>query len=206
MKTVKIRLSTIAEVRDFAPENEEAMSVRFNGETAYVCTAEVVTITDPVYSFNLSDYSNITYIDTGKIDGFSTSLIQLGDGFLLGIGQEDRTNNKVEVYEEADGKVVSVDKYIFNGTYSTDYKSYFIDRESDLFGFAIEHRTGEGIETYENVYVLLAFNGYELVEVYEITLDKVNMDPSRVRVFMVDDYLYFTNDTEMQVYNTNISE
>ena len=61
-------------------------------------------------------------------------------------------------------------------------------------------------ERYRNAYVLLAFNGYELVEVYEITLDKVNMDPSRVRVFMVDDYLYFTNDTEMQVYNTNISE
>ena len=191
----------IAEVRDFAPENEEAMSVRFDGKKAYVCTAEVVKNTDPVYFFDLSDYSNITYTDTGVIDGFSTSLIQLGDGYLLGIGQENASYNKVEVYEEIDGKVVSVDKYLFQGNYSTDYKAYFIDRESDMFGFAIEYRTGDGIETFEHVYVLLAFKGYELVEMYEINFGKTYTNPSRVRVFMIDDYLYFTNDTEMKVYN-----
>ena len=191
----------IAEVRDFAPEGEEAMSVRFDGDTAYVCTAEVVKNTDPVYFFDLSDYTNITYTDTGVIDGFSTSLIQLGDGYLLGIGQENASYNKVEIYEEIDGKVVSVDKYLFQGNYSTDYKAYFIDRESDMFGFAIEYRTGDGIETFEHAYVLLAFNGYELVEVYEISFGKTYTNPSRVRVFMIDDYLYFTNDTEMKVYN-----
>ena len=191
----------IAEVRDFAPENEEAMSVRFDGNSAYVCTAEVVKNTDPVYFFDLKDYSNITYTDTGVIDGFSTSLIQLGDGYLLGIGQENASYNKVEIYEEIDGKVVSVDKYLFQGNYSTNYKAYFIDRESDMFGFAIEYRTGDGIETFEHAYVLLAFNGYELVEVYEISFGKTYTNPSRVRVFMIDDYLYFTNDTEMKVYN-----
>ena len=191
----------IAEVRDFAPEGEEAMSVRFDGDTAYVCTAEVVKNTDPVYFFDLSDYTNITYTDTGVIDGFSTSLIQLGDGYLLGIGQENASYNKVEIYEEIDGKVVSVDKYLFQGNYSTDYKAYFIDRESDMFGFAIEYRTGDGIETFEHAYVLLAFNGYELVEVYEISFGKTYTNPSSVRVFMIDDYLYFTNDTEMKVYN-----
>ena len=191
----------IAEVRDFAPENEEAMSVRFDGKKAYVCTAEIIKFTDPVYSFDLEDYSNITYIDTGVIDGFSTSLIQLGNGYLLGIGRENASYNKVEVYQEIGGKVVSVDKYLFQGNYSTDYKAYFIDRVSDMFGFAIEYRTGDGIETFEHVYVLLAFNGYELVEVYEINFGKTYTNPSRVRVFMIDNYLYFTNDTEMKVYN-----
>ena len=70
-----------------------------------------------------------------------------------------------------------------------------------MFGFAIEYRTGDGIETFEHAYVLLAFNGYELVEVYEISFGKTYTNPSRVRVFMIDDYLYFTNDTEMKVYN-----
>lgn len=191
----------IAEIRDFAPEGEEALSVRFDGDTAYVCTAEVVKNTDPVYFFDLSDYTNITYTDTGVIDGFSTSLIKLGDGYLLGIGQENASYNKVEIYEEIDGKVVSVDKYLFQGNYSTDYKAYFIDRESDMFGFAIEYRTGDDIETFEHAYVLLAFNGYELVEVYEISFGKTYTNPSSVRVFMIDDYLYFTNDTEMKVYN-----
>ena len=90
----------IAEVKDFAPDGEEAVSVRFDGDNAYVCTAVVVTFNDPVYFFDLSDYSNITYTDTGVIDGFSSSLIQLGDGFLLGIGEEDRSTGKVEVYEQ----------------------------------------------------------------------------------------------------------
>ena len=191
-------LTKVAEIVDFAPENEEAMSVRFDGNTAYVCTAEVVQMTDPVYFFDLSDYSNITYTDTGTIDGFSTSLIQLDEGYLLGIGEENTTNSKVEVYEELDGKVVSVDKYLFQGTYSTAYKSYLIDRESNLFGFAIDRVPVNG--KYTSYYVLLVFDGYDLHE--EVKIELVGSDytdASRVRAFIDGDYLYITDDTGIDV-------
>jgi len=38
-----------ASVIGFAPAGEEATSVLFDGVNAYVCTAEVITLTDPVY-------------------------------------------------------------------------------------------------------------------------------------------------------------
>ena len=187
----------IAEVKDFAPEGEEAASVRFDGDTAYVCTAVVVTFTDPVFFFDLSDYSNITYTDTGVIEGYSTSLIQLGDGILLGIGVEDRNLNKVEVYEELNGEVVSIDKYLFEGFYSTNYKSYLVNRDNDMFGFAIESLVYEDLERCYDTYVLLVFNGYELVEAVNVKFDFVNAE--KIRAFIDDGYLYITDDDKLEV-------
>ena len=197
-------LEKVGEVRNFAPDGESVYSVRFDGTTAYVCTAIVQTFTDPVFFFDLSDYSNITYTDTGVIDGFSSSLIQLGDGFLLGIGREDWSYNKVEVYEERDGQVVSVDVYKYSGEHSSNYKGYFIDRENDLFGFAISGLYEEygGKYTIKDVYVLLHFNGYELVEVAKVELYNANY-PDRIRAFIDDGYLYITDDYRLQVVNIN---
>lgn len=187
----------IAEVKDFAPEGEEAASVRFDGDTAYVCTAVVVTFTDPVFFFDLSDYSNITYTDTGVIEGYSTSLIQLGDGILLGIGVEDRNLNKVEVYEELNGEVVSIDKYLFEGFYSTNYKSYLVNRDNDMFGFAIESLVYEDLERCYDTYLLLVFNGYELVEVIKVKFDFYYAE--NVRAFIDDGYLYITDNDDLKV-------
>ena len=108
-----IDLSTfevVASVIDFAPPREEIQSVRFDKETAYVCTS--IELSDPVFFFDLSDLNNITYKDTGTIEGFSTSLINLGNGYLLGIGRGDSWSSfKVEVYEETDDGVRSVCSY-----------------------------------------------------------------------------------------------
>ena len=192
----------VGEVRDFAPEGEEAASVRFDGDKAYVCTAVVITFTDPVYFFDLSDYSNITYTDTGVIDGFSSSLIELGDGFLLGIGEENWQYGKIEVYEERDGAVVSVDKYLINGNYSREYKAYYVNREDDLFGFGVMYMYDEESGRSYNGYILLKFNGYELVEVAKITMNITNTD--RVRAFVENGYLYITDDKSIYVENINI--
>ena len=190
-------LKIIAEIKDFAPEGEEAVSVRFDGDNAYVCTAIIVTFTDPVYFFNLADYSNITYTDTGVIDGFSSSLIQLGDGFLLGIGEENWQYGKVEVYEEGIDGVESVDKYLFEGQYSTEYKSYLINRDKDMFGFGVTYFYNQATDKYEHRYILLAFNGYEIVEVLSVEI--TDNDPSRLRAALIDDYLYITNDEDIKV-------
>ena len=116
-------LEIIASVIDFAPPNEAVRSVRFDKETAYVCTS--VQLSDPVFFFDLSDLNHITYKDTGTIDGFSTSLINLGNGYLLGIGRGNRWDTfKIEVYEETADGVRSVDSFEMENTnYSTEYKS-----------------------------------------------------------------------------------
>jgi len=141
----------VAQVAQFAPDGETVESVRFDGDYAYVCTAVVVTLTDPVFFFDMTDLDNIIVKDTGTIDGYSSSLIQLNDGFLMGIGYNDKLNLKVEIYEETETGVVSVCEYIKVDRFAIDYKAYYIDRENNLFGIP----TGTG-------YILLQFNGYQL--------------------------------------------
>ena len=177
----------VAEVRDFAPAGETVESVRFDGTNAYVCTAVVVTLTDPVYFFDLSDMNNITYTDTGYIDGYSSSLVDFGEGLLLGIGcGENRSTLKIEVYAEEGDKVVSLASYEVEGvSFSTDYKSYFIDRERGLVGLMFdERRIGDGCR-----YVLLAFDGYQLFEVVNQKFD-VSFSPDKARATIADDYFY----------------
>ena len=187
-------------VEDFAPEGEEATAVRFDGDKCYVCTAVVVNFTDPVYFFDLSDYENITYTDTGIIEGYSEHLIDFGDGFLLGIGRENWQYSKVEIYEERDGSVVSVDEFKFRGLYSTDYKAYLVDRENNLFGFGVNGYYEEGSDLNgASVYILLQFNGYELTA-YKFN---VSLTADRVRAAYIDGYLYITTDNDLTVKKIN---
>ncbi len=179
----------IGEVRDFAPDGETVESVRFDGTNAYVCTAVVITFTDPVYFFDLSDMSNITYTDTGVIEGYSSSLVDFGDGFLLGIGYgANRNTLKIEVYVENGDKVESIAAYEREYcSFSEDYKSYFIDRERGLVGLMIEDTSNVYMA---NRYILLAFDGYKLVEVADESFGELFYDTSAARAALADDYLY----------------
>ena len=182
-------------LEDFAIEGEEATAVRFDGDMVYVCTAVKITFTDPVYFIDLSDYEKIESADTGIIEGFSDHLIDLGDGFLLGIGQEN-WENKIEIYEQRGDKVVSLEKFMFEGRYSTEYKSYLVNREKNLFGFGVDNlyimdeQTGR-YDSYGDAYILLQFNGYELsYKIIQPENSVINADT--VRAVYLDGYLYIT--------------
>ena len=180
----------VASVIDFAPPNEEIRSVRFDKESAYVCTS--IELSDPVFFFDLSDLNNITFKDTGTIEGFSTSLINLGNGYLLGIGRGDDWNScKVEVYEETADGVCSVCAYeLRRAYYSTDYKAYYVDRQNQFFGFAAEDHSYYNPDPYDGKkdrYILLYFDGYELVELVNVPLAG---DLSRARGVYIDGYMY----------------
>ena len=194
-------------LRNFAIPGEEATAVRFDGDTVYVCTAVVVTFTDPVYFIDLSDYENINSADTGIIEGYSEHLINLGEGFLLGIGRESWQYDKVEIYEQQGDKVVSVGEFKFEGEYSSDYKSYLVNREHNLFGFGagyiypIDDQTGK--EEYRGeCYVLLHWNGYELSPCF-VDLTGLDMRSATVRAAYIDGYLYITTDTGFKVEKIN---
>ena len=181
---------TLAEVKNFAPRGETVESVRFDGDKAYVCTAVVVTLTDPVFFFDLSDLSNITVKDTGVIDGYSSSLVNFGGGQLLGIGFNNDRVLKIEVYEESETGVVSVAAYEKNANFSLDYKSYFIDRENQLVGLAIyDYNRAER-------YIVLHFDGFQLREVLNIEFPA---NPDDCRATLIDGYIYILGQDNFKV-------
>ena len=191
-------------VEDFAPQGESVSAVRFDGDACYVCTAVVVNFTDPVFFFDLSDYEHITYTDTGIIDGYSDSLINYGEGQLLGIGRENWQYSKVEVYEEIGDQVMGVYKFKFEGTYSTDYKSYLVNREENLFGFGVsyfyEYDEKTQVSKTYNCYILISFDDSEM------TVQKFKIDalqPQYTRAAYIDGYLYITTPLEIVVEKIN---
>lgn len=174
----------VAEVKDFAPWGEEIRSARYDGDMAYLCTAEAEFLVDPVYFFDLSDLNNITYTDTGTIDGYSTSLVDFGEGLLLGIGYGDSRNTfKIDVYKEGESKVESVCSYIKEDVgYSEDYKAYYIDRERGLVGLMFR-------QSQNCTYILLHFDGKQITEV--ITEEMGDMRyPDAARATLIDDCFY----------------
>ncbi len=182
-------LEKITSVERFAPEGEGATAVRFEGDKLYVCTAEVIEYVDPVYFFDLSNYNNISYTHTGFINGFSTSLIDMGEGYLLGIGMEDGATNKLEVYKRDGDNIVSVDKYLFSGNMSTDYKSFLINREENIFGVYVEKYSKES-SAATNILLVLRLEGEDLISVMEI---EIRESVSAARAFAYNGHVYFTS-------------
>lgn len=66
-------------------EGERIFSVRFIGEVGYVVTFRE---TDPLYTIDLSDPENPRVVGELKILGYSAYLHPIGEGLLLGIGQD----------------------------------------------------------------------------------------------------------------------
>jgi len=167
----------VASVEKFI-EGETVESVRFDKDKAYICTAVVITLTDPVFVFDLSDLENITYVDTGKIEGYSTSLVNFKDGYLLGIGYGSGRGFKAEIYLETENSVESVCVYESDGNFSEDYKSYYINREKGLVGLCVGGN-----------YLLLAFDGYGLNPIIEASLPMV-CGFHLIRATLIEDCFY----------------
>ena len=181
--------SVLAKVEAFAPEGETVESVRFDGDYAYVCTAEVVQLKDPVYFFDLSDLNNITWKDTGTINGYSSSLVDFGNGNLIGIGFNEERQLKIEAYRETDSGVESACVYERSANFSTDYKSYYIDRENQLIGLGVYFWGGN--EFTGDHYVLLHFDGTAF---RELAVLRTAGREDEFRGVVIDGWLYVFGD------------
>ena len=178
-------LNMISSVECFAPMGERVTSARFDKTEAYVCTS--IELSDPVFFFDLSDPMNITSKDTGTISGFSTSLIRFGD-HLLGIGRESWSDLKIEVYEETEDGIVSVDSYVKRSVnYPTDYKCYYINREKGLVGLAVLNYYTQSGAVYD--YLLIHFDGTSLTEIASVNIDN-SAGLDFIRGVVIDGYLY----------------
>lgn len=172
-----------ASVEKFAPDGDEVTSARFDGDKAYICTAEIVVMKDPVYFFDLSDIHNITWTDSGIIDGYSSSLVNFGD-YLLGIGFSESFDLKLEAYVQGKDGVESLASYERRCSFANKYKAYFIDRENSLVGIPVSSSLGEK-------YLPLHFDGYKFHVVKEIPMVFIDLiELNETRATIVDGWLY----------------
>lgn len=176
--------SAAAVLTNFAPPGEEVTSVRFEGDIAWVCTARIVELTDPVFRIDLSDLSNVTFTETGTIAGYSSSLVDFVGGTLLGVGYGEGGAFKAEVYAHAGDAVISVAVYERDARFSEDYKAYLIDRENGLLGLHLCDFAG-----WEDVYVLLRFEGGGIAPVLELAMEGRGF-PDRTRACIAEGWLY----------------
>lgn len=175
----------------FAPDGTIVRAVKFDGTHVYVCTSEEKT--DPVFNFDITYPGKITHTNTDELPGFSTTLIDYGNGKLLGIGEDGNGKIKVELYEKSENKVNIVDSYIADGGYSTDYHAYYVDKENGFFGFGTwSYSKGMLISKY----VILEINNGRLAEVASKILRGEN---SLKRAVYVDGYFYLISDSEFVV-------
>ena len=218
----------VGSVKQFAPPHEEVQSVRFDKTDAYVCTS--IEMSDPVFFFDLSDVKNITYKETGTIEGYSSSLVNFGEGYLVGIGVENWSDFKIEVYEETDTDVKSVCTYKLKNTdYSLDYKSYYIDRENQIIGLGIDAddhymydvdivvpqeegaavigtpsiKPDEGTKHVDTEYIVLRFYDRELNEEIRTYLDG---SIANMRGVYIDGYMYMFAENEFKVEALTINK
>ena len=77
-------LQELASLQGLGP-NEQIYAVRFLGDRAYVVTFRQI---DPLFIIDLSDPAEPRVAGELKIPGFSAYLHPLGDGLLLGVGQD----------------------------------------------------------------------------------------------------------------------
>lgn len=189
----------IASVKNFAPEDEDVRSVRFDGDTVYVCTAKMVggVFIDPVYFFDISNYRNIKSIDTGNIEGYSELLKPFGNGFLIGIGRtQNNSAFKIEIYANKGDRVEPVCSYVRDFSFPRSYHSYLFDIENGYIGLAIFDWTRDDDST---IYILLKFDGEKLVVEREEAFPDTKRSSSSCRSVLIDGYLYIMLNSEFRI-------
>ena len=112
-------------------KGERIYSVRFIDDIGYVVTFRQ---TDPLYTIDLSDPTDPTVLGELKILGYSAYLHPVGDGLLLGIGQdateEGRTlGTQISLFDVSD---LANPKRIHNFTLSDGYSSVEYDHRAFL--------------------------------------------------------------------------
>ena len=189
-------MQTVASKERFAPSGDEVKSARFDGNKAYVCTARLNT--DPVFCFDLIDLNNISFVDTGEIDGFSVNLIKF-NGLLLGIGQgADNGILNVELYKETDDNsaengIVSIAKFKRICRFSYEYKAHFVNADNNLIGLQIYDMQDDLITSnpnaIKNKYLLLKYDAQNC-ELQQVYLDEFDSHTDYTRAFYKDNGVY----------------
>ncbi|MGX7828773.1 beta-propeller domain-containing protein [Actinokineospora sp. 24-640] len=130
-------------------KGEQIQSVRYLGDTAYVVTFRR---TDPLYAVDLSDPAAPKVTGELKITGFSAYLHPIGDGRLLGVGQEATeegrtTGSQVSLFDVSGPVPSRIAQHHEPDTYSVvehDPHAFLYYAERDLVVLPVSGANGGG--------------------------------------------------------------
>lgn len=133
---------------------ERIFSVRFAGDVGYVVTFRQV---DPLYVIDLADPTAPSVAGELKIPGFSTYLHPIGDGLLIGVGQDaddtGRTRGaKVSLFDvsnPADPR--ELDVIVFEGAHSEaewDHRAFLYWAPEEMVAIPLTHYDYEGNDNF----------------------------------------------------------
>ncbi|QSB05387.1 beta-propeller domain-containing protein [Natronoglycomyces albus] len=166
------QMTEVGSVTGLGPE-ERIYAVRFMGDVAYVVTFRD---TDPLYTVDLSVPSEPRVTGELKITGYSAYLHPVGEGLLLGVGQEASLEGRIEgtlvsLFDVSNDEATVLDQYHVPNSYSSvehDPHAFLYWQPRDLVAIPIDQWDRIGSSSYMT---LLEISDEELSPVHEVKMD-----------------------------------
>ena len=176
-------LEVVASLERFSKDGQTPLSIWFDGDLIQV-TVEA-PFANRVFSFDLSDLSNITYTSTTDENNFSYTL-RYDEDTVLRVGYEERWVMRIELYRESDDGLMLLDQYVKeNVRLEEDYQSYYIDFDKKLIG--IYFAPYQGRDDLGDFYILFSLASGKLERIVEVNEEWFGWN---FRATYVNGYLY----------------
>lgn len=205
-------LDQVGQLTGLAP-GEQLYAVRYVGNTAYLVT---FVRTDPLFAIDLTDPTSPTLKGELVVPGFSNYLQPVGDGLLLGIGQERETGSwnshlDATLFNVADGAPTQIDREYLDSGYQWSWSDAQFDHHALLYspqdGLLVvpvsasgyDPQTGYRYSQYLKV-LRVGPTGLEVV-------GEIHPSESVQRTVRIGDVLYAVGDTSVTAYRlSDLSE
>ena len=201
-------LDAVGSLTGLAP-GEHLYAARFVGDTAYLVT---FLQTDPLFAIDLSDPTAPTLLGELIIPGFSNYLQSVGEGLLLGIGQEREagswnTNVHATLFDVSDPtKLTEITRQFLTENTQWSSSDAQFDHHALLYsaedGLLVVPVYASGYDPQTGVY-----RSEQLLKVMRITasgievLGEIRTDQSVFRTVRIGDVLYAISDSSVTAYN-----
>ncbi len=212
LDTAGATLDQVGQLTGLAP-GEQLYAVRYVGNTAYLVT---FVRTDPLFAVDLSHPASPTLTGELVVPGFSNYLQPVGDGLLLGIGQERETGNwnthlDATLFNVADGTPTQIDREYLDSGYQWSWSDAQFDHHALLYsaqdGLLVVPVSASGYDPQTG------YRYSQYLKVLRVTpaglevVGEIQPTDSVQRTVRIGDVLYAVGDTSVTAYRlSDLSE
>lgn len=191
-------LNAVGSVTGFA-KGERIEAVRYIGDMAYVIT---YVVTDPLFVIDLSEPTSPVIKGEVEITGFSSQLVPVDEGTLLGIGYDDEFGVKLALFDISDSASPKVlDSAVIKNSSSNaqlSHKAIVVNRAKGYFAFDFDKYERGNIESGA---IVLEIRDGKIVITDRLTIN-CNDESYATRVTFIDNILFvFDNCGEIYSFN-----